>query len=243
MTTLNKISRSDMSNKLIEYLTLPGMILQNSRQFFEEVREGVELPPKIISLLLSSSLFLLIYGAVLGSGHPLQAVSAAFKLPLVFLGGLLACTPALYIFDILLGSKRTLSQTLAVLLAAISVIAILLFSFMPIALVLRLAVDGFQFFKVLNVGFLAVAMVVGLFYLEQGLRRTSEMSTNSLLRELVYALWVLLLIFMIAQLAWSLRPFFYYPGSSFAFIVGDGGNLFKEIGLALGEFLGFSVTR
>ena len=242
MTMLNKISRSNTSNKLVEYLALPGTILQNSRQFFEEVREGVELPPKIVSLLLSSSLFLLIYGAVLGSGHPLQAVSAALKLPLVFLGGLLACTPALYIFDILLGSKRTLSQTLAVLLAAISVIAILLFSFMPIALVLRLAVDGFQFFKVLNVGFLAIATAVGLFYLEQGLRRTSEMS-NSLLRELVYALWVLLLIFMIAQLAWSLRPFFYYPGSSFAFIVGDGGNLFKEIGLALGEFLGFSVTR
>jgi hypothetical protein len=243
MTTLNKISRSHTSDKLAEYLTLPGAILQNSAQFFEEVREGVELPPKIVSLLLSSSLFLLIYGAVLGSGHPLQAVSAAIKLPLVFLGGLLACTPALYIFDILLGSKRTLSQTLAVLLAAVSVIAILLFSFMPIALVLRLAVDGFQFFKILNVGFLAIAMVVGLFYLEQGLRRTAGLSHNSLLRELVYAFWVILLMFMIAQLAWSLRPFFYYPGSSFALIVGDGGNLFRDVGQAVGEFFGFSVTR
>lgn len=243
MTTLNKTSQRPTSGDLGDYLALPGKILQSPASFFEEIQKSVDLPAKIVSLLILTSSFLFIYGALLGSGHPLQAISSAFKLPLIFLGSLLACMPALYIFDILLGSKRSLAQTLAILLTAVTVTALLLFSFAPIAAVLRLAVAGFQFFKVLNVTFIGIAMVVGVLYLERGLRQTSAAEGNQLMRELVYALWLVLLLFMIGQLAWSLRPFFHYPDTTFILITGNGGNLFEDFGLAAGEFLGFWVVR
>jgi hypothetical protein len=53
---------------------------------------------------------------------------------------------------------------------------------------------------------------------------------------------MILFLVMVSQMAWSLRPFFYYPGGSFLLFAG-GGNVFSGIGDALGEFLGFWTVR
>ena len=218
-------------------------VLRNPTQFFEEIRQGSNITHKILRLFLVSITFLGIYGAILGSGHALQSLSAAIKLPLIFIGGLVACTPALYIFDILLGSERSLSQTIAVLLTAVSVISILLFGFVPITIVFRLTVNGFQFFKLLNVAFLIIAVLVGAVYLERGLRLTlAPNQRDSLWRDSLYILWIFVFIFVISQMAWGLRPFFHFPGSSFMWLVG-GSNLITDFFQAAGEFMGFWVVR
>lgn len=218
-----------------------GAILQRPGQFFEEIRDGIGLQEKVQATLLTSLIFLALYGAVLGSGHPLQALSSALKLPLVFLASLIACAPTLYIFDQLLGSKRSLGQTVAILLTSLAATSVLLFSFIPVTVALRLMVDGYQFFKLLNVAFVVIAMAVGIFYLVTGLT-TSTGPNKGMLNNLLYICWILLFLFMVSQVAWSLRPFFHYPGSSFLLWAGSG-NLFTGIGHALGEFLGFSTTR
>lgn len=242
MTGINKSVHRQTSNEFVGDFAVVGAILQRSGQFFEEIRNGIGLSSKIVSLLISSTLFLLIYGAVLGSGHPLQAISSAIKFPLLFFGSLIACTPTLYIFDVLLGSKRSLGQTVAILLTAVTVIAVLLFGFAPITVVFKLTVNGFQFFKLLNVGFLVIAVIVGLIYLERGLRRTVATENHYFSSEVLYAFWIIILIIVISQMAWSLRPFFHYPGTDFTLFVGSN-NVFTQIGSAIGEFLGFWVVR
>lgn len=216
-------------------------ILQKPEEFFEEIRNGIGLSEKIQAGLVSSIVFLALYGAVLGSGHLFQAVSSAIKMPLVFLISLVACAPTLYIFDLLLGSKRSLSQTVAVLLTALTATSVLLFSFAPITVAFRLMVSDFQFFNLLNVGMLLVALVIGVFYLANGLAKSTGM-TKHLLNDLFYAAWILLFLFMISQVAWSLRPFLYYPGTTFTLFAG-GGNLLKGVGAAIGEFLGLWTVR
>lgn len=218
-----------------------GAILQRPGQFFEEIRDGIGLQEKVQAMLLTSLIFLALYGAVLGSGHPLQALSSALKLPLVFLASLIACAPTLYIFDQLLGSRRSLGQTIAILLTSLAATSVLLFSFIPVTVALRLMVDGYQFFKLLNVAFVVVAMAVGIFYLVTGLT-TSADPKQGMRHNLLYICWIILFLFMVSQVAWSLRPFFHYPGSSFLLWAGSG-NLFTGIGHAVGEFLGFSTTR
>jgi len=256
MTSVNRSVQSKSSNnELLESLNIVSVILRSPAQFFDEVRDSMDLPTKILALLASSLIFLTIYGALLGSGHPLQAISSAIKLPFVFLGGLAACIPTLYIFDVLLGSKRSLAQTVVILLTAVTVIATLLFSFVPITVVFRLTANGYQFFKLLNVGFLAIAMVAGSIYLKQGLKRTtslkrrggllkqdSEKEDKSILRYWLYILWIVIFLVVISQLAWALRPFFHFPGAPFTLFVG-GGNLFTDVDGAIGEFLGFWLVR
>jgi hypothetical protein len=224
-----------------ELFTTISAILQTPKEFFNEIRDGIGLSEKIRASLIASTIFLAIYGAVLGSGYPLQALSSAIKLPLVFLGSLVACAPTLYIFDLLLGAKRSLNQTVAVLLTAITATAVLLFSFAPITIAFRLMVSDYQFFHLLNVAFLVIALAVGMLYMVAGLSRSSGAKTP-ILNDLFYACWIILFLFMISQIAWSVRPFFYYPGTSFVLFAG-GDSLFTGIGHALGEFFGFWAVR
>ena len=242
MQRVIKNHRSDWSSYgLSELLAITGAILQRPGEFFNEIRDGIGLTEKIQALLITSTIFLTVYGAVLGSGHPLQALSSAIKLPLVFLGSLVACAPTLYIFDLLLGSKRSLNQTIAVLLTAVTATAVLLFSFTSITIAFRLMFSDYQFFNLLNVGFLVITVSVGMLYMVTGLSRSSG-AQHRILNDLLYAGWIILLLFMISQIAWSLRPFFYYPGASFVLFAG-GGNLFTGIFNAIGEFLGFGIVR
>lgn len=100
-------------------------ILRNRQQFFEEIRDGFDLRSKVRSMLVSSSVFLAIYGAVLGSTHsPTQALSSAVKLPILFLVTLLVCVPTLYFFNILFGSDQSIAQNVALILTAIAVTAV-----------------------------------------------------------------------------------------------------------------------
>jgi hypothetical protein len=229
------------NNPLSEVLAVVGAILQGPGKFFDEIREGIGLAEKIQASLLASMIFLAIYGSVLGSGHPLQALSSAIKLPLVFLGSLVACAPMLYIFDLLLGAKRSLNQTSAVLLAALTAMSVLLFSFTPITVAFRLMIGDYQFFNLLNVGIILIAVAIGMVYLLVGLSKSAGIK-NLLINDLFYIGWMILFLVMVSQMAWSLRPFFYYPGGSFLLFAG-GGNVFSGIGDALGEFLGFWTVR
>jgi len=238
---LTKEIQRDVSVEIGQTFALVAAILQGPEQFFEAVREETGLSEKIKAMLLVSLTFLAIYGLALGSGHPLQALSAAIKLPFVFLGGLITCAPTLYVFDLLLGARRSLSQTVAVLLLALTTTAVLLFSFVPITVALRLMVNGYQFFKLLNVGFVAIASLAGVFFLAQGLRKTL-VSQNKRWSNLLYLAWCLLFMLIVSQIAWSLRPFFHYPGATFSLFAGSG-NLLGNLGGALGELFGFWVVR
>jgi hypothetical protein len=57
-------------------------LLRDRPAFFMEIEQQKNLDKKIISLLFCSSLFLALYGAIIGSTNGiLQMVSSAFKLP------------------------------------------------------------------------------------------------------------------------------------------------------------------
>ena len=51
----------------IKYFTVLTGLLRDRQTFLEEIRQGVRLPSKIISLLVCSSLFIAIYGGIIGA--------------------------------------------------------------------------------------------------------------------------------------------------------------------------------
>lgn len=220
-------------------------ILRQRQPFFEEIRAGVGVPEKIRAMLVSSMAFLAVYGAVLGSTHSLvQALSSAVKLPLLFLATMLVCLPTLYVFSILFGSNQRLNQSIALVLSAITVMAVLLLSFASITLFFMLTTSGYQFFKLLNVFFFTVAAIVGMLFLVQGTRvvATSDQERGHRGRRLVLGAWILLYAFVGSQMAWTLRPFVGYPGARFELIRALGGNFYADIFRSIGELLGFFVV-
>jgi hypothetical protein len=220
-------------------------ILRDCQQFFEEICEGIGMQEKMRAMLVSSVAFLAAYGAVLGSTHSmLQALSSAVKLPILFLTTMLICIPTLYVFSILFGSNQRLNQSVALVLSAITVTAVLLLSFAPITFFFMLTTSGYQFFKLLNVFFFAIAGFVGMSFLNRGRQvlSVSDKEEGAKKRRLVLYLWIVLYAFVGSQMAWTLRPFIGYPGAKFEPLRELGGNFYTNILYSIGELLGFLIV-
>ena len=98
-------------------LSIVESILRNRRQFFAEIKEGINLGQKMRAMTLASLIFFALHGAVMGSSHGvLQALSSAAKLPLLFLATLVICSPTLYFFNLLFGSAQSPGQHVALVL-------------------------------------------------------------------------------------------------------------------------------
>ena len=229
------------SSGFTQHFAIVETILRDRHQFFREIGEGVNLPEKTRAMLISTSAFLAAYGAVLGSTHSLwQAVSAAVKLPVLFLVTLIICIPALYIFSVLFGSNQRLHQSIVLVLSAITVTAVLLLSLAPITFFFMLTTSGYQFFKLLNVLFFAIAGIVGMVFLSRGMRlvSASNQQDGTKMQGLILYLWIILYAFVGSQMAWTLRPFVGYPEAKFELIRELGGNFYADILVSIGEILG-----
>ena len=220
-------------------------ILRNRFHFFAEIRDGIGLKEKMRAMLISSLIFLAIYGAVMGSSASLwQALSSGIKLPLLFVATLIICSPTLYFFNVLYGSNQSLTQNVALMLTAITVTSVLLLSFAPIVVFFLLTTSGYQFFKLLNVAFFAVCGVVGVAFLSQGMRVVSAAGEEGArARRWVMWMWVLVYAFVGSQMAWTLRPFIGAPSMKFELFRQLGGNFYANIFASIGEILGFFVVK
>jgi hypothetical protein len=218
-------------------------LLRDRKTFLADVRNGVKLETKIASLLIASSFFFAIYGAIIGSyGGGLQIISSAIKLPALYLITLIICLPTLYFFDILFGSKLGFKQYVTMALTAVSVISVLLFSFAPVVLFFLISVKGYDFFLLLNVLIMAITGGVGVRLFYKGMRdmvNESEAIEQNLRQRLLKG-WVILYALVGSQLGWTLRPFFGSEGEIFQIFRPEiNGNFYAKVLQSIGTMLGF----
>jgi hypothetical protein len=146
-------------------------LLRDRKKFLTEIRQNVKVERKITSLLISSSAFFAVYGAIIGASSTWQQViSSAIKLPALYLITLLICLPTLYFFDILFGSKLTFGQYAALILTTVSVISVLLFSFAPVTLFFLISIHEYNFFLLFNVAIFSITGLVGVKMFYEGMR-------------------------------------------------------------------------
>ena len=181
----------------------------------------------------------------MGSTHSLwQALSSAVKLPILFLATLVVCSPTLYFFNLIFGSNQSLAQNFTLILAALTVTAVLLLSFAPILLFFLLTTSSYRFFKLLNVGIFAVTGIIGVLFLGQGMRIVSSGGKEGAgARRNIVRLWVLVYAFVGSQMAWTLRPFIGAPSMKFELFRQLGGNFYANVFASIGEILGFVTVR
>lgn len=232
--------------KVGKYFAVLIELLSDRQKFIEEVRQDAGVNNKIISLIISSSTFFAIYGAIIGASdksHRLeQALSSAVKLPALYLMTLGICFPTLYFFSILFGSKRSFGQYFALLMGAVSIISVLLFAFAPVTLFFLITAYDYQFFKLLNVAIFALTGFVGISLFYQGMQymAAQENDEGQTHRSKLLKFWLVLYAFVGCQLGWTLRPFFSYPGAkAFALFREMEGNFYLNIVQGISEIFGF----
>lgn len=217
-------------------------LLRDRSNFLSEIENHKYIDKKIISLLVSSSLFLALYGAIIGSTHGgLQIISSAFKLPALYLLTLLICLPTLYFMDIVLGSKRTFSQYVALLLASMAMISVMLFGFAPVTLFFRLSIDDYWFFLLLNIVVLGFTGVVGVRFFYKSMITLMEKESAGKIsanRHKLITAWLFLYGFVGSQLGWTLRPFVGTPEEPFALFREIESNFYVQVIKIIGKVLG-----
>ena len=136
----------------MQFFTVLIDLLSDRDKFIQEIYDGVKIKSKIVGLLVCSSIFLAIYGGLIGATSSwMQVLSSAAKLPLLFLITLAICLPALYFFNVYFGAKTRVEQYAAILICAVTITSTLLFGFAPVTLFFLVTTDNFFFFFLLNV--------------------------------------------------------------------------------------------
>lgn len=220
--------------------------LKNPQAFYESVQRNEDLRGKAVALFVSTLVFLALYGFVTGLSHSgLQALSAAIKMPMLFLLTLAFTLPALYFFALaLLNIRFSVVQAGIVVLSGIGVAAFLLLGLSPVVLFFVLTSSNYAFFQLLAVGFVAVSGFTGLYYVLRGFAwvdKDQELTSHSI-GSLLLRAWVVLYGFVGAQMTWRLSPLIGDPAQPFYVIRPSRDNFFIDAVYAFQNVFGLRTT-
>jgi hypothetical protein len=208
-----------------------SMLLSDRERFFTEIAEGVGLRDKLGYATSTLVALLALYGAAAGAyAGPAQAVSAAIKLPLLFLGTLAICFPGFFLIQVLVGSRLRLAQVLALVLGALSLSAILLAAVVPITAFFLFTGANYYFLTLLHIVLVLGAGLVGMAVLHEGLAFACEKRGVYPKKAMtIMKVWAVLFAFVGIQMAWNLQPFVGDRGRPFRLFRHNEGNFYTAI--------------
>ena len=221
--------------------------LRNPDEFFRSIQRNEDVNAKAWTLSLVALFSFMVYGFMVGfAKEPLQAVSAAVKVPILFLSTMLFCLPALYFFSLaLLGTPLKFMQVLAVVLSGISVTAFLLLGLAPITLFFVLTSTNYEFFQLLAVAFVGISAWIGVYFLWRGMTlvETTRDDAMKVIGKRILFLWILLYGFVGTQMTWRLSPFIGKPEDPFYFVRPSRDNFYMDVVHALEGAFQIPVTQ
>lgn len=220
-----------LSTPSAEYRAFLTEILSDRDRFFAEVVEGEGLHRKLFHALGTLLGLSALYGAAAGAyASPAQALSAALKLPLLFLGTLAICFPGFFVIQVLVGSRLKLVQVLTLVLGALSLSAILLAAVVPITTFFLFTGANYYFLTLLHVVIVLGAGLVGMVALHDGLAFACEKRGVYPKKAMtIMKVWAVLFAFVGIQMAWNLQPFVGDRGQPFELFRHNKGNFYTAV--------------
>jgi len=208
-----------------------AMILSDRDRCFTEVAEGEGLSAKLTHSLVVLLVLCGLYGGVAGAySGPAQALAAAIKLPLLFLGTLAICFPGFYVVQVLLGSRLRLPQVLALVMGALALSAVVLAAVVPVSAFFLLTGANYYFLTLLHVLIVLGAGLIGMIVLHEGLAFACEQRGVYPKKAMtIMRVWAVLFAFVGIQMAWNLQPFVGDRGRPFQLFRHNEGNFYTAV--------------
>lgn len=207
----------------------PGMlVLRAPERLYAQIAEGKDLVRTITYFVRWTLVFSVIYGLGLGFfAAGWQIPAAGMKMPTLIMVSLLICLPALFTFNVILGSKLSFLQCTAVLSMAAYLTATILASFAPILLFFAISAGGHDFITLLNVAMCSIAGTFGVMWIWRAMTNLAERSGREP-NLAILRIWILIYGFVGAQMSWILRPFVGDP-EAFALFRKIQSNFFEAV--------------
>lgn len=220
--------------------------LRNPDKFFKSIQRNEDVNSKAWTLSLVSLFSFMIYGFMVGLGkEPLQALSSAIKVPILFLLTMAFCLPALYFFSlVLLGIPLRFIQVFTIVLSGISVTAFLLLGLAPITLFFAITSNDYEFFQLLAVAFVGLSAWLGVYFLWRGMTlvETARNDALKIVGKRILFLWILLYGFVGTQMTWRLSPFIGKPEDPFYIVRPSRDNFYVDVVHAIQGALNLSSS-
>jgi hypothetical protein len=219
--------------------TFLSQLLSDRERFFSEVTAHRGLRSKLAHSTLTLVGLCALYGAAAGAyDGPAQAIAAAIKLPVLFLGTLAICFPGFYIVQVLAGSQLRLMQVLTLVLGALALSAVLLAAVVPITVFFLLTGADYYFLILLHVVIVLAAGLVGMVTLHEGLAFACEQQGVYPRKAMaIMKAWAVLFAFVGIQMAWNLQPFVGDRGQPFQLFRHNEGNFYTAIVYSLQKLM------
>ena len=233
------------------FFSLLDALLRERERFFDAVFEDREVGRWLRSFLLAAVLLSAFYGLSMGllgfrqsAGQGfLQMMTSAVKVPALFLLSTAVCFPVLYIVQVLMGARLAFTQTLALILMALTLNGVLLASCAPIIFFFVLTGSDYHFMKLLHVAVFGFSGIWSMMSLWLGLRAMCEKSSlYPPVAVTILKVWILVFAFVGTQMAWSLRPFVGSPDMKFQIFRQQESNFYAGIWNSITN-LGEKATR
>lgn len=216
-----------------DLFTIMPDFLRDPDAFFQSIREEDGTKSKAIKLAIISILSLMAFGFTVGlAKHPLQALSSAVKMPILFLLTMAFCLPSLYFFSLtLLRTPLSMIQVQTVVLTGVAVTSFLLLGLAPISLFFVLTSSNYPFFQLMAVAFVGLSALVGVYFLWRGMTQVeiSSQDAKSQLSKRILMLWFVLYAFVGTQMTWRLSPFIGRPEDPFYILKPSRDNFYVDV--------------
>lgn len=210
-------------------------ILRQQESNFSHIFETKQVKRQLGLLFLTIFLLSGFYGVVMGIPSGIdQMISSAIKVPVLFLLTLFICFPVLYVVNVLMGSRLSFQQLLALILSALALNGILLASCAPVVVFFIITGSSYHFLKLLHVVIFAFSGIWAMVALWRGLLVMCE-KFNVYPKQAIRILkvWIVVFAFVGTQMAWSLRPFVGAPDLPFQIFRKKGGNFYQSVWVSM----------
>lgn len=224
----------------------------------EQVSADLQSDSKVLGNTKSCFLVFLslsaLYGLIMGSQNLIHgyvdgwkyALTAAVKLPLLFLLTLAICLPLLYVLNVLIGPKAQFRTILGLLMASIAVTSIVLASCGMIVLFFMLSTKSYPFIMILNVFVFTLAGGYGVWFLGKAMHSLAGRAGGEGVDQLaaqggvrtIMNWWLITYGIVGTQMAWILRPFVGSPEQPYSFFRAMESNFYITMARLLGRVLG-----
>jgi hypothetical protein len=215
-------------------LVLP--LLRNREETIYKTLNGKSSGKELLTLLLTGVAMFSVYGLIIGwSQSPLQALSSALKLPLLFYFTSIICFPTLFFFLSFLGVKQSLGQLFGFIVICNTYIALVLTAFAPVSFFFLIAGYGYSVFKFINILIFFAAGFTGVYLFYKEMKNiirgmVEEKGPDKATHGFIFLRgWAIMFGFIGLQLSFTLSPYFGMPNEPFIFITPENSNFFKNL--------------
>lgn len=229
--------------KIISFNYFPSF--QEKDAFYEKITLEQDAPSIIFTQFLLLLIFSFLYGFVMGIYNGwLQALTAGFKLPILFVLSTSICFPAFFMVQYILGSRLKFTSMLAILLTGLVLASAIMLSFSPIVIFFLITSKNYDFLKLLHVAIIGFSGIFGMRTIVEALKYSCEKkNVYPKIGVKIFQFWIIILTFVGMQLAWSLRPFIGAKEQPYQLLRKQEGNFYLAVLKSTGRLLNLLDQR